>query len=256
MNITCPKCNFSKAVDPAKLPDRPVKVNCPKCTASFSFEKSKSTSQTPGTTLPEQVTCPACGLVQVKDEQCNGCGVTYARYHARQSESEQAWQESTDGSDGTLAKLRRIAKSQPPEFLPKAGFWIRVVATVLDSFLLCIVQFVLTLIITLLIGFMGIAAVEDPAVSLIIWLFGTTISLGYAVFFTGYCGQTPGKMALRIKVVCTDGSHLTYGRAAKREILGKFVSSILLGIGYLMVAFDQQKQGLHDKIADTYVIKL
>ena len=54
----------------------------------------------------------------------------------------------------------------------------------------------------------------------------------------------------------TDGSQLTYGRAAKREVLGKFVSSILLGIGYLMVAFDSQKQGLHDKIADTYVIKL
>ncbi len=49
---------------------------------------------------------------------------------------------------------------------------------------------------------------------------------------------------------------MNYGRAAKREILGKFVSSILLGIGYLMVAFDSQKQGLHDKIADTYVIKL
>ena len=104
--------------------------------------------------------------------------------------------------------------------------------------------------------FMGIAAGENPGVSLIIWLFGTTISLGYAVFFTGYCGQTPGKMALRIKVIRTNGSQLTYGRAVKREVLGKFVSSILLGIGYLMVAFDSQKQGLHDKIADTYVIKL
>ena len=155
-----------------------------------------------------------------------------------------------------LARQRSTATDRQPELLSKAGFWIRVVATVLDSFLLCIVQFVLTLIITLVVGFMGIAAGEDPAVSLIIWLFGTTISLGYAVFFIGYCGQTPGKMALRIKVICRDGSQLTYGRAAKREILGKLLSSILLGIGYLMVAFDHQKQGLHDKIADTYVIKL
>jgi len=254
MNVTCPKCNFSKAVDPAKLPDRPFKVNCPKCTASFSFEKSKGTGKTTGTTLPEQVTCPACGLTQVKDEQCRGCGVNYARYHARQVESEQAGPGAKQSVDN-LAEPGRIA-DHPAEFQPKAGFWIRVVATVLDSFLLCLVQFILTLIISLVIGFMGIAAGEDPAISLIIWLFGTTISLGYAVFFTGYCGQTPGKMALRIKVICTDGSQLTYGRAAKREVLGKFVSSILLGIGYLMVAFDQQKQGLHDKIADTYVIKL
>jgi len=255
MNITCPECNFSKSVDPAKLPDHPVKVNCPKCAASFSFEKSKNTGKPTGTTQSEQVACPACGLVQARGEHCNGCGVNYAKYHARQTESEQAGQDA-DGSDGKHAKLSRIANHHPPESQPKAGFWIRVVATVLDSLLLCIVQFALTLTISLMVGLMGIAAGEDPAVSLIIWLFGTTISLGYAVFFTGYCGQTPGKMALRIKVVCTDGSQLTYGRAAKREILGKFVSSILLGIGYLMVAFDQQKQGLHDKIADTYVVKL
>ena len=255
MNITCPECNFSKSVDPAKLPDRPVKVNCPKCAASFSFEKSKGTRKTTVTTQPEQITCPACGLVQERDEHCNGCGVNYAKYHARQTESEQAWQ-GADRSGGNHAKLNSIANHHPSELQPKAGFWIRVVATILDSFLLCIVQFVLTLMISLLVGFMGIAAGENPAVSLIIWLFGTTISLGYAVFFTGYCGQTPGKMALRIKVVRTDDSQLTYGRAAKREVLGKFVSSILLGIGYLMVAFDQQKQGLHDKIADTYVIKL
>ena len=63
-------------------------------------------------------------------------------------------------------------------------------------------------------------------------------------------------MALRIKVIRTDGRQINYGRAALREVLGKFISSVLLCIGYLMVAFDSQKQGLHDKIADTYVIKL
>jgi uncharacterized RDD family membrane protein YckC len=82
------------------------------------------------------------------------------------------------------------------------------------------------------------------------------LTVAYYVFFTGYCGQTPGKMALRIKVIRTNGMEIGYGKAALREVLGKFVSGILLGIGYLMVAFDLQKQGLHDKIADTYVIKL
>ena len=255
MNITCPKCNFSKAVDHAKLPDRPIKVNCPRCSTSFSFEKSAEPGKAAGTAHLEQVSCPACGLVQAKSDNCNGCGVNYVKYRARQAESIQA---ATGGDElgHDLARQGSTATDRQPEFVSKAGFWIRVVATVLDSFLLCIVQFVLTLIITMVIGFMGVAAGEDPAVNLIIWLFGTTISLGYAVFFIGYCGQTPGKMALRIKVVCTDGSQLTYGRAVKREVLGKFVSSILLGIGYLMVAFDHQKQGLHDKIADTYVIKL
>ena len=81
-------------------------------------------------------------------------------------------------------------------------------------------------------------------------------SISYAVFFTGYCGQTPGKMALRIKVIMTDGTDISYGQAALREVVGKFISALLLGIGYLMVAFDSKKQGLHDRLANTYVIKL
>ncbi len=250
MNITCPKCNFSKSVDPARLPNRAVKVNCPKCNEAFTFDQRRQ-NEMAETSPVEQVTCPACGLVQKKGENCSGCGVNYARFKSRQLE-----EKNTQVINESVAELRRKAIEQSPENKAKAGFWIRVVATVLDSFLLSIVQFVLTLVISLLFGFIGLAVGDDPAINMVIWLFGMTISLGYAVFFTGYCGQTPGKMAVRIKVIRTDGSQMNYGRAAKREILGKFVSSILLGIGYLMVAFDSQKQGLHDKIADTYVIKL
>lgn len=254
MKISCPKCNFSKTVEAARIPDRPVKVNCPKCNEAFTFDKSiqvAGSSPAPA----EQITCPACGLIQETGDSCGGCGIDYAKFRSRQLETLQE-KSSKDDLNSNLASLRRKAIDQAPEVKPKAGFWIRVVASVLDSLLLSIVQFILTMSISLLVGFMGIAAGEDPAINMVIWLFGMTISLGYAVFFTGYCGQTPGKMAVRVKVIRTDGHPLTYGRAAKREILGKFVSSILLGIGYIMVAFDNQKQGLHDKIANTYVIKL
>lgn len=247
MNISCPKCNFTKTVDPAKVPDRPVKVNCPKCKETFTF--TRETGRTAGTAKPVQrkITCPACGLVQSYGANCSGCGIDYAKYRQ---------QMETKKLNGGIADLRRKAVAQAPQNNPKAGFWLRVVATIIDSVLLTIVQFLLTLGITLLIGTLGIAAVDDPAISMVIWLFGMSISIGYAVFFVGYCGQTPGKMALRIKVIRTDGGPMIYGRAVKREILGKFVSSVLLGIGYIMVAFDSQKQGLHDKIANTYVIKL
>lgn len=253
MNITCPNCNFSKPVDPAKVPDRPVKVNCPKCQTAFTFDKT--TQGRPAGSTPEQISCPACGLVQVKTDSCSGCGVNYAKFQSRKAQNQaDGDRRGEEGLD--LDALRRNAYSPQPGDRAKAGFWIRVVASVIDSFLLSLVQFALTFAITLSVGVVGVTATDDPATSLVVWLFGATISLGYAVFFTGYCGQTPGKMAVRIKVIRTDGGQMTYGRAAKREILGKFVSSILLGIGYLMVAFDNQKQGLHDKIADTYVIKL
>ncbi len=247
MNIICPHCNFSKTVDPAKVPDRPVKVNCPKCNQGFTFDKmiqaenssptghvnsvSKRPSQpkehdTPDTEVSRvgRIICNGCGMAQASAAQCVHCGATI------------------------------IATASPIH--GHAGFWIRVVAYMLDFFLLIAVQSVLSLLIGIIIGMMGIATEDDPAINVVIWLFGTVLSISYAVFFTGYCGQTPGKMALRIKVIRTDGSPVTYGRAALREVLGKFVSGILLGIGYLMVAFDSHKQGLHDKIADTYVIKL
>ncbi len=259
MEIICPYCNFSKTVDPAKVPDRPVKVSCPNCSQGFNFDKSALSANPRGATSesarPEQISCPVCGLMQEKSDRCKSCGVIYSKFQAQREENGQT-PKVVDTMNDNLAELRRSAVCPTPQSLPKAGFWIRVVASLLDSFLLAAVQLVLSLLIGLIISMLGIAVEGDPAVSMVIWLFGASLSIGYAVFFTGYCGQTPGKMALRIKVIRTDGSQPSYGRAALREVLGKFVSGILLGIGYLMVAFDSQKQGLHDKIADTYVVKL
>lgn len=257
MNISCPKCNFSRTVDPATVPERPVRVNCPKCGESFMFDKARprgaATGQQVERSAPEQISCPACGLVQDSSDRCRGCGVIYAQLKARQAERGAG---GGDAMHGNLAELRRKAADLAPGLQPKAGFWIRALAYVLDFLLLWTVEYLLSLLIGLTVGMLGLSAEGDPSIEVVIWLFGAALSIGYAVFFTGYCGQTPGKMALRIKVVRTDGSPLGYGRAALREVLGKFVSAILLGIGYLMVAFDSQKQGLHDKIADTYVIKL
>jgi predicted Zn finger-like uncharacterized protein len=248
MNITCPKCHFSKLVDPAKLPDRPVRVKCPKCGDSFIFDKTlqpgdagvdSSSSLGPEGSPPEEslptaasalhgrrIICSACGTVQSPGAQCVHCGATI------------------------------IATASPVEDQSYAGFWIRGIAWVIDFLLIGVMQLVLGMLFGLAIDLLGISGDGDPSIDLAVWLFGATLSIGYAVFFTGYCGQTPGKMALRIKVLRADGRPIGYGRAALREIFGKFMSTILLGVGYLMVAFDSRKQGLHDKIADTCVIKL
>jgi predicted Zn finger-like uncharacterized protein len=251
MNIICPHCNFSKTVDPAKVPERPVKVNCPKCGQGFNFDNSvrpddslpaapvtnvsggvsdKKTSSPPAAvnSSGRRIICNACGAVQAPAAHCVQCGATITT---------------------TASPVQNQSQSY-------AGFWVRTVAYILDFVLLGFVQLVLSVLIDQVIALLGIAAEGDPAVNMVIWLFGASLSIGYAVFFTGYCGQTPGKMALRIKVIRTDGSPVSYGRAVLREVPGKFLSSILLGIGYLMVAFDNKKQGLHDKIAATYVIKL
>jgi predicted Zn finger-like uncharacterized protein len=257
MNITCPKCNFSKTLDPAKIPDSPVRVHCPKCGDSFTFDKgpkqSHPSAREKEELAPEQVSCPACGLIQTSSDRCSGCGVIYTKLKARQEERRE--KPCVDSINPSVSDLPKIVSELPPGQQLKAGFWIRVVAYIIDFLLLWTVQYLLSLLIGVTLNMIGLSAEGDPSLDIVIWLFGAALSISYAVFFIGYCGQTPGKMVLHIKVICTDGSPVSYGRAALREVLGKFISGILLGIGYLMVAFDSQKQGLHDKIANTYVIK-
>ncbi|APG26290.1 hypothetical protein A7E75_09260 [Syntrophotalea acetylenica] len=134
---------------------------------------------------------------------------------------------------------------------------MRAAAAAIDSIAAWILQLTLSLLLGAVLQLIA-PDIEATSVSSIVMLalFSSAVGMAYYVVFTGACGQTPGKMLLRLKVVRRDGQNMTYGRAALREILGKFVSGITLGIGYLMVAFDAHKQGLHDKIADTCVIHL
>jgi uncharacterized RDD family membrane protein YckC len=67
-------------------------------------------------------------------------------------------------------------------------------------------------------------------------------------------GQTLGSRALNIRVVKTDGAYLDYGGAFLRFI-GFIISCVVFFIGIIWAAFDAQKQGWHDKIAGTYVVK-
>jgi hypothetical protein len=66
-------------------------------------------------------------------------------------------------------------------------------------------------------------------------------------------GATLGKMAVGIKVVRSNGERLTKGRAFGRY-WAMLLSSFTLGIGFLMAAFTERKQGLHDMICDTLVV--
>ncbi len=115
------------------------------------------------------------------------------------------------------------------------GFWIRLVAAIIDGALVTVAGGVLGLLVPSHISvFLG-------------WV--------YAVLFIGLRGQTLGKMALGIKVVDANGDVPGIGRAALREIVGKFVSAIVIMLGYLWVGWDPQKRAWHDHIAGTYVVR-
>ncbi|MBI5574914.1 MAG: RDD family protein [Deltaproteobacteria bacterium] len=75
----------------------------------------------------------------------------------------------------------------------------------------------------------------------------------YYVYLHGAYGQTFGKMALKIRVINEDGTPLDFRKSFIRW-LGYFLCVFTLYIGYLMIAFDRRKQGLHDRVCRTLVI--
>jgi hypothetical protein len=86
---------------------------------------------------------------------------------------------------------------------------------------------------------------------IVLWTFG------YHWFFTTKYGHTPGKKFFGLKIVKVDPSgQIGALDGFLREVVGKFISSLFLSIGYLWILFDKNRQGWHDKIANTRVIQI
>ncbi len=81
------------------------------------------------------------------------------------------------------------------------------------------------------------------------------VGFGYEGVMIGKYGATLGKMAVRVRVVTSDGERLTYGRSFGRYF-SKILSSIICGIGFIMAAFDGEKRTLHDRICNTRVVRI
>lgn len=86
-------------------------------------------------------------------------------------------------------------------------------------------------------------------------IMGFVIGAGYQWYFlTRQNGQTFGKMVMNIQVVKTDGTQITDAEAVLRYI-GYSINSALLMLGWIWALADNDRQGWHDKIANTYVVK-
>ena len=134
---------------------------------------------------------------------------------------------------GARVHGRRVVDSDGVEYI---GFWVRLAAAIIDG----IITGVVGTIIDLLAGTA---------------ILGSIFSVVYYVLFTGLKGQTPGKMALGIRVVDSQGNPPGIMRAILREVLGKLVSTVVFILGFLWVVWDRRKRGWHDHIAGTYVVR-
>ena len=130
------------------------------------------------------------------------------------------------------------------------GFWKRVAAFIIDACILIIGSLAIGFVV-----FSLVMKIDDPArlefmtdtLGLIIgWLY-------FAVMESSTSQGTVGKMALGIKVTDTEGNKIGFLKATGRHF-GKIISYIILGIGFIMIAFTQKKQGLHDMLAECLVV--
>lgn len=127
---------------------------------------------------------------------------------------------------------------------PRAGFWRRLGATLVDGLIYGIP-------VAIIVAVMGDGYDQNTSNGLT-WLVG----LVYYSYFEGSTGQTPGKRLLRIRVVDARASGarpIGYGRAAIRFLMS-VVSGAALAIGYLWMLWDRERQTWHDKVASAYVV--
>ena len=145
-----------------------------------------------------------------------------------------------------------------------AGFWSRAAARIIDL-LIIIAAFNLIYLVDRLGADAGLwtgmelgegnwTGAGISMANVLRGLFFLTFPVFYYVYLHAMYGQTFGKMAMKIKVVNEDGSPLDYRKAFLRW-LGYFLCDLTFYIGYLWAAFDPRKQGLHDKVCKTVVVR-
>ncbi len=152
--------------------------------------------------------------------------------------------------------------AEPPSFVGYAGFWRRLAAYLLDY----LIQLAAITVAAFIIGaFIGITAaisgqqVDTNAAGNLMVLPLQVISVAltwlyYTLLESSPWQATLGKRALGLKVTDLEGRRISWGRANAR-FWSKILSWLILGIGFLMIAFTARKQGLHDMIGGTLVVR-
>jgi uncharacterized RDD family membrane protein YckC len=225
--------------------------------------------------------CPACGFISFDDLlACKQCGVEFPQrgkvqgivtaMHPAGPAPAQTSEPATPEAGPHDAKA--VSAVVPPEAsvgaapptdpasLAKGGFWLRSVAFLADVGLVAALAAAGGILVGVAVQIGGaFSSAPQADLDWLEWvatrLFSMLIDVCYFALFVGWRGQTPGKMLLGLKIIRVSGEEVGYARAFLRWF-GQGLGLLLFGLGFLMVAFSRQKQGLHDKLAGTYVIRL
>ena len=164
--------------------------------------------------------------------------------------------------DAAVASLSPAPVTAPPIAVVAGptygGFWIRFLAVLIDGLLVSAVTTPISMIIGIAIAGAGYAVrMPDTGVQLVSFISGFSLGvlgswLYEALMVSSARQATLGKMLFRLRVTDLAGNRLTFARASGRHF-AKYVSGLTLCIGYIMAAFTDRHQALHDMIAGTLV---
>jgi uncharacterized RDD family membrane protein YckC len=143
-----------------------------------------------------------------------------------------------------------------------AGFWLRLLAALIDSLVLAIPSLAIMILAVMFLGF-EMPPPEAPILTLppmrvflpMEAMFLTVHWLYFALMESSIWQGTLGKRALGVGVSDVHGKRVSFGRASGR-FFGKLISGMTFLVGYVMAGFTEKKQALHDIISDCIVVKM
>jgi uncharacterized RDD family membrane protein YckC len=142
-----------------------------------------------------------------------------------------------------------------------AGFWIRFVAKIIDVLIIYLLGFLASMVVNMFFFKGFVFDLNDPGTlgellrqEAVLLPLGLLIGISFDLFFLRKYSATPGKLALGLKVIRSDGSQISAGRIVGRYFSEK-INIFIMDLGYIIAAFDDEKRALHDHLCDTRVVR-
>lgn len=155
------------------------------------------------------------------------------------------------------SNINDTKKKKPDNEIIYAGFWVRATAFIIDS----LIVFGCSMVLRLPLALIGFVLPEGFLTKGIIFQFTIQdillyiLEVAYFVIMTYNTGTTVGKRLLNLRIIsCENHDKLSIIDVIYRESIGRFLSGLLMGMGYILAGIDKEKRALHDVLCDTRVI--